>query len=349
MDESLKGELVETGTFRIDRDRALEKLRDFQLSNPWDFHLDIARAASLSQPEYIKVDNIGNSLRMSFDGEPLSKKTLRDPFAVLFEDESESTERERCLAFGILAALRRKPVSITLESGHGANRVLLQLTSLNSLKRIDPGDDEGETIVTITWDGPLKASRKVNHIRTDLGFIDANLVANGKGLGRRPLSHGRGYRDIILKRKDGVAAVGRRGGNATAGLVQHYIHGVRAGDPVPYGDSRFSHLSVFIEDDEYKLNIARGNVERSGKARHTIKSVFEEADKRFPFHQKTRWWVFMILCSPTLFGLYYAVMPRIPRGAPVFSFAEVFLFAMLNAVILGVTKDFYVKRVRKIL
>ncbi|TPW18590.1 MAG: hypothetical protein FD126_3391, partial [Elusimicrobia bacterium] len=144
---AVDGEIVETGTFRIDTARALEKLSRFQLEDPCEFLLPWLRAAVRGGAVVIDLKTNSRGLTLEFDGEPLPARLLSDPFAGLFGEDG--TERERELAYGLLASARLSPSRVEWASGQGPSRAWL---SLGGPSKSNPGP---RTALAVEWSGLL--------------------------------------------------------------------------------------------------------------------------------------------------------------------------------------------------
>lgn len=108
------GKLVESGAFRVDRSRALDKLMRFQLPEVRMYPLPWVQAAVAGQASAVHVLTQPAGLEFSFDGLPWSRRDLADPYRHLFdEDPDGSHTRYRELAIGILTALRVPPLHLT--------------------------------------------------------------------------------------------------------------------------------------------------------------------------------------------------------------------------------------------
>lgn len=77
------GELVERGTFRVDRERAIEKLSQFRLADEREFLLALVRAAVLSGAKSVAFDTEPGRLIAAWDGDPLAPELMADPLAGL--------------------------------------------------------------------------------------------------------------------------------------------------------------------------------------------------------------------------------------------------------------------------
>lgn len=108
------GKLVESGAFRVDRSRALDKLMRFQLPEARMYPLPWVQAAVASAATKIHVVPQPAGFEFSFDGTPWARRELHDPYRHLFdEDPDGSKTRHREFAIGILTALRVPPQHIT--------------------------------------------------------------------------------------------------------------------------------------------------------------------------------------------------------------------------------------------
>ncbi len=113
------GHLVESGRFRVDRKRALDKLMRFQLKDARMFPLPWIQAAVASGATRIHVSVMPAGFEIAFNGREWDPEELREPYRHLFEgDASGANVRNRELAVGILSALRLRPerVSVTFVS-----------------------------------------------------------------------------------------------------------------------------------------------------------------------------------------------------------------------------------------
>ena len=127
------GELVESGTFRVDRKKALEKLKAFQLPDPTMFILSWVRCAVASGATEItiQINDAKTHLTMSFDGRPFGEGELKDPYGCLLDESTPENARNRHLAVGILAALRLgPPMKLMVTSGTDSERRCLYIDSL---------------------------------------------------------------------------------------------------------------------------------------------------------------------------------------------------------------------------
>lgn len=161
--------LVDTGSFRVDRAKALEKLKGFQFRDAEGFLLPWVRCAVASGASRIRIERIDRGLRIRFNGDPITPATLKDPYEALFSEVGASGPA-RHLAVGLLAALRLAPAKIRIASGAGASRGCLNIGPADQDDRADgTGTD---TDMEIRWSG-----------FASLILIERCLAAASAGLG----------------------------------------------------------------------------------------------------------------------------------------------------------------------
>ncbi|PCI33016.1 MAG: hypothetical protein COB53_12340 [Elusimicrobia bacterium] len=284
-----KAALVETGAFGIDRARALEKLRDFQIEHPEEFYRDLVRAGVHSKAEWIRVEP-GDSFRISFDGRPLTYGTLEDPFSSLISGDNPATERDKALAYGILAALRLGPERITVESGRGRDRRLLVIGSVDKMKNEDPGVDEGCTIITVDWSNKRRglSLAKENELLEVLGMMKPRLIFVE---GRNDWQHAS---RLLEQRKDVSESFGKEWNafaapsKMAAGRLFLYKDGIRVGGEVPTPmDMRA--LDLFLEVPKSQIDISRASLVKTPAIKNAISNAYQWADHEFPLISGFSW------------------------------------------------------------
>lgn len=164
---------VASGSFRVDWERAFEKLQKFQLGNAEEFLVPLLRCAVAGGAKRIEAGREGDALWLGFDGQPLKRSQVQDPFAALFEADA----RGRQLAYGLLAALRLEPEWVSLESGRAGDRVRLAAGHAPTLK--SPGD---ATAIAVGFKAKRAApfERALNLLRGAAGFHDGELLVRGE-------------------------------------------------------------------------------------------------------------------------------------------------------------------------
>jgi len=108
-------ELVDSGRFRVDRRRALDKLMRYQLPDARMYPLPWVQAATASGARNILVTPSPAGLEMTFDGQEWAPDLLSDVYRHIFDAEAAGPRaRYRELAIGLLSALRLKPTQISM-------------------------------------------------------------------------------------------------------------------------------------------------------------------------------------------------------------------------------------------
>ena len=114
MPQDPRERLVSSGSFRVDRNRALDKLMRFQLPEARMYPLPWVQAAVAGGALGIRIVPQPAGLEFSFDGKPWTVAELNDPYRHLFDDDPDGSKtRNRELAIGLLTALRIPPDHIT--------------------------------------------------------------------------------------------------------------------------------------------------------------------------------------------------------------------------------------------
>ncbi|HNW43151.1 MAG TPA: hypothetical protein PKI19_01510 [Elusimicrobiales bacterium] len=146
-----EGELVESGTFRVDTEKMLEVLSRYQLQAPEYFIRACIRCAVASGASEVRLERAsgapGTGFELGFDGRLFTKEELSDVYAPLL---AGSQDRGRHLAAGILALVKTAPSLLTISSGGApvliagtaepAPEVYAPRTLLRALWRAEPRD-----------------------------------------------------------------------------------------------------------------------------------------------------------------------------------------------------------------
>lgn len=112
------GALESVGTFTLDRARALEKMRQFQLPDPHDYVLNLVQAGVALGAASIQCSFWFGFMDVRFIGVTLAPEVLREPLAGLFlSQEHKDLHGYRELAIGLNAALSIHSKGLVLSSG----------------------------------------------------------------------------------------------------------------------------------------------------------------------------------------------------------------------------------------
>ena len=98
--------LAGSGTFVVDKRRALDKLMRFQLPDPETCLLPIIRCALAGKASGVSIAELSQGgLEINSTG-ALGRERLEDPYSALFETRTAANAAARHLATGLLCALR---------------------------------------------------------------------------------------------------------------------------------------------------------------------------------------------------------------------------------------------------
>ncbi len=109
------GELDSVGEFTLDRDRAREKMRRFQLTDPRSYVLELVQAAVLAGASEAHFEIDADDMRMSFDGRPFTAEDFEQLYNSMFTRRSSLALRQ--LALGLNSAMAQGPKVLRVESG----------------------------------------------------------------------------------------------------------------------------------------------------------------------------------------------------------------------------------------
>jgi len=125
----LRAEGVEEslGSFSLDREKAREKMRQFQLAEPHRYVLELVQAAVCKGATRIRFDIDADDMRMQFDGQPFSLQDLEHLYSSLFaRQNTPENDARRQLALGVNAAMALNPRYLRVTSKDGKHGVQLE-------------------------------------------------------------------------------------------------------------------------------------------------------------------------------------------------------------------------------
>lgn len=252
--EGTAEQLVDTGTFRVDAAKMLDKLRSYQLSDPRDFLSAWLRCAAASGARNIRLESGATSLELAFDGRAFSSSELAQPYQALVDAEGENGKRGRHFAYGLLGLYRLKPLSVSVTS-RGPDGVA-------AMKAGDAGTPLPEsaldgTVVRVTWPfwaAYWRPALIVRRARLRYGLGPAALTVNGRAVPDRPA--GRSWHAL---EKDGwraAANVAER-----TGRVRLYVLGTL----IEEMEYRSGGADAWLAHDELELDISQSSVVRGAR------------------------------------------------------------------------------------
>ena len=276
LDEKLDGpKLLATGSFKVDRTRALQKLQQFQLVDPDAFLLPWIRCAVASGAKDLQLLEIPGGIEMRFDGAPFTREELAEPYEAIFSAEGETGERARHFAMGLLGALRTGPAQIAVYAGRGPEAPRLIINDPEASLRELNSPPDWSTVARVRWAG-LTAGRRAASIlskaREGWGPADANLMIEKIRVSHLPADNGRTIRRFLWKNLPACVLVPWEEG-AREGRVKLYKLGALAAElqiPDLPAEGR-------IADDSFTLSLSQAGVVHDDLVKSALQRVREEA------------------------------------------------------------------------
>lgn len=234
--EDEKGDLVESGSFRVDRARALEKLSTFRRRDVGCVML-FARTAAASGAKELLIERGSDGIVFRFDGAPFERRELADPFGVLFDEAGGGGERRRWLALAMIHAWRPSLAGLSVASGKAPDGALVEADGLGAEKVANGGTEDGRTTVTLKlsksdeghWRHPAAPELIVCNPRSHLWGRMAVSVSNRGAVEGRFVPSAAGQGELAFD-EDGVFGhISVPPEPALESSLDAYIHGVYAG------------------------------------------------------------------------------------------------------------------------
>lgn len=276
MEPDGKDVLVETGSFTVDRARALEKLMRFALPDPAWGALSLLRFAVASGATAFKAERgAKGELTLRFDGEPPTRAQLERPYDALFARAARGEQRGRDLAVGLLSLLRLEPAHVLVRAGHGKERLLLRLNRSEPETTEPAQAAERDTVVRFmpgpqtradAWAGLLPA------VHERCGMVPFAVVVDGEAWSppRPEPAEGRPVRGAGLS---GWARIPDRAGAESR--VELYRHGVLAGEVV--SDIGGPPVAARVDCPGFRMNASQTAVVRDPAYKKALSAVSEAA------------------------------------------------------------------------
>ncbi|TPW20056.1 MAG: hypothetical protein FD126_2067 [Elusimicrobia bacterium] len=246
----VEAQLVDTGSFRVDAAKMLDKLRSYQLADPRDFLSAWLRCAAASGAKSIELTTGWTGLTLRFDGRAFTASELAQPYQALVDGEGENAKRGRHLAYGLLGLYRLEPKSVCVVS-RGAQGVAVMTAGDSS--RPDVGTELVGTVIRVSWPAwgffwrPIFVAARA---RDRFGLGPATLTVDGKPWRDRPQSAA-----WTFKEKKGWRACYR---TAAAGRVRLYVLGTY----IEELDHPAAGAEAWLAHDELELDISQSAVVR---------------------------------------------------------------------------------------
>jgi hypothetical protein len=176
------------GSFKVDREKALEKLSAYALSGEHRFLRTWLRAAAANEATRVDVSRKSDGLEVAFDGRGFTPEDLKDPYGVLFEKAKEKTEDRRYLAIGILTLLPAKPGAVDLSYGPPGKRCKTTVSRLDGERtsRLEGDEDRRTVLRVVALDGQTLVRKALEDVRDSLAAHPARVFLDGKEIDRLP-------------------------------------------------------------------------------------------------------------------------------------------------------------------
>ena len=146
-----EGEVAIEGGFTLDRDKAREKMRQFQLPDPRRYVLLLVQSAVHKRARKIEFVIDADDMRMTFDGEAFGLEDLDDLYtAILGERDRPGLRARQELALALNAAMALNPRFIRFQSQAQGRAVRAELRPgrTDVIEEVDPDPRLGDGPVT---------------------------------------------------------------------------------------------------------------------------------------------------------------------------------------------------------
>ncbi|MBI5200947.1 MAG: hypothetical protein HY925_05120 [Elusimicrobia bacterium] len=259
--------LVESGGFRVDADKAIEKLSRFRSADPRDFVLALFRSAVASRASNIRVERAGDWFRLTFDGSPLDSAAVSDPLGMLLTSDLAAPERE--LATGILGALALLDCRMTVTSGVGAKRRRLRVAPKGT--PFEPPTDPGrDTVIDVRCWTPAQYEQWTKTLEGGVGLVDVKWAIGLKPGACRPPK----LAAVDWWAPDGRETellVGPRRDLDHASRIQFFKYGTKVSEEI--GSFADVPIEACVRDDAFTLDVSQSKVVRDARYKAALKEV----------------------------------------------------------------------------
>jgi len=275
------GVFVESGTFRVDKSRAVRKLELYQLAEDASPLLLWVRCANACASSLIRIRQQACWCEIRFDGEPFSSSHFHDPFSALFDDEAQAEPRMKHLAFGLIQAVKLAPRLITIRSGAGLDRSMLRITPIEGgqvEQEVSPDvAAEKDTSIQLEWSSWDREASLRAHLqrercpdifamsRASLALEDSLIVDPAEDPPGEKRFEEEGTRVVLSRRGSATVPVGRAGFYSYGVLVSVSEMGRGFG------------AAAWLNDDRFQLNASLDGVVQDERLRRARTLLRERA------------------------------------------------------------------------
>jgi hypothetical protein len=166
-----EGRLTASGEFRLDRDKAREKMQKFQLRDPHHYVLEFVQAAHLLGADDIRFDIDADEMRVQLTNVSVTADDLEDIYDAVFSASTDPRTRAlRHLAIGLNAAQAMEPSVVRVKSVRDDQKVTLEIRAGEEVmteEAVQPGDDH----TTIYLRETFRASHLLDFFRNLRGDL----------------------------------------------------------------------------------------------------------------------------------------------------------------------------------
>src|SRR5687768_9335323 len=132
------GPAVAEGAFTVDREKAREKLRHFQLADPCAWLLEAVRAAVVQGATKVSVDTDADDVRIHFDGPPFTQADIDELYGALLSQNAPPARQHLAVALNGAMALEPRFVKIEPGTEYGALSLEMRRGQPDKLGKLRP-------------------------------------------------------------------------------------------------------------------------------------------------------------------------------------------------------------------
>jgi hypothetical protein len=282
--EPQDGVLVDSGSFKVDRARALDKLMRFQLADARMYMLPWVQAAVAAEAEFIRFRGGGGELVMEFGGRAWTPEELGDPYRWLFEEDADGRfARNRALAIGILSALRLSPRAIAISSFQDGVETVLRIKDPTS-ERVERAPYDPAALKSGAGGGPAPSLRirvglfppypELDYVRRACRHCPVRITAGTETLNPEPEGEGIFRRAFVDGRFSGALWL------SPTALADSRIDLVAHGVTTTGETLRLKSLQVcgFVRNDDFRKSLSQMTVVKDELYQKAFELVRLQAD-----------------------------------------------------------------------
>lgn len=197
----MTGAPVATGAITLDRDKAKDKLRRFQLADPCAWLLELVRAAVAQGASWVEVTTDADDVRVAFDGRAFSAVDVRELYEALLARGAPPGRQHLAVALNGAMALGPRFVELVSTDRHGAVSLRLSPTKPDTIKNELGTATPHQTTVWLRhpfrmgaflefFRARLGTQREIGALRRGCRFLGVPVGVNGELVSARQLTPG---------------------------------------------------------------------------------------------------------------------------------------------------------------